>query len=66
VVTNGFSDDCNGERITDNKIYLQVVRKADNWCLHYAKDKSKWKMVRYFNYALNKELKVGISAQSPL
>jgi len=66
VVTNGFSDDCNGERITDNKIYLQVVRKADNWCLHYSKDKSNWKMVRYFKYVLNKELKVGISAQSPL
>jgi regulation of enolase protein 1 (concanavalin A-like superfamily) len=66
VVTDDISDDCNGERIEDSEIYLQVVRKADDWCLHYSKNKSNWKMVRYFKYKLNKQIKVGISAQSPL
>ncbi len=66
VVTDGKSDDSNGERIAADKIYLQVVRKGDNWCLHYSLDNKSWKMVRYFSLIMDKKIKAGISAQSPL
>ncbi len=66
VITNGCSDDCNGERIEDQRIYLQIVRKGNNWCLHYSNDKINWKMVRYFKFELKNKIKIGLSCQSPL
>jgi uncharacterized protein len=66
VVTNGCSDDCNGERIDNDEIRLQIVRKGSNWCLHYAVDESGWKMVRYFKLEMSGQIKIGVSAQSPL
>lgn len=65
VVTNGFSDDANGERIDGPALWLQVVRRDNNWALHYSLDKVHWKMVRYFQLETGRTVKAGISAQSP-
>jgi regulation of enolase protein 1 (concanavalin A-like superfamily) len=66
VITVGLSDDCNGEIINENEIWMQIVRSANNWCLHYSKDKVNWKMVRYFRLDLRNNISIGIFSQSPI
>ena len=67
VVTDGVSDDSNGERQDDRpEIWLQVARKGDNWALHFSEDGKKWKMSRYFRLKMKAELRVGLEAQSPI
>jgi regulation of enolase protein 1 (concanavalin A-like superfamily) len=66
VVTDKVSDDCNGEKIIEKSIWLQIVRKDDHWCTHYSNDQKTWKMVRLFKLPMKKELMAGVSAQSPL
>jgi hypothetical protein len=66
VVTNGISDDGNGERIEGAKeLWLQIARRGDNWVLHHSLDGRKWKMVRYFKLKMKATLRVGLEAQSP-
>jgi len=66
VVTKKISDDSNGERADAEAVWLQVVRKGNNWCLHHSLDGTRWKMVRYFHLKMKSELTVGMVAQSPL
>ena len=67
VVTNGSSDDANGERLDDvEEIRLQVARRGDLWALHYSLDGRKWKMLRYFRLKMKAALRVGLEAQSPV
>jgi uncharacterized protein len=67
VITDGTSDDGNGENLEDHdSIYLQIVRKGDCWGLHYSIDGKKWKMVRYFSLKMKNEVRVGLEAQSPI
>jgi uncharacterized protein len=66
VVTDGTSDDCNGERIEGDSIWLQIVRKNTTWCLHHSHDGRQWKMARYFFMEMNQKVMIGIAAQSPL
>lgn len=66
VVTNGVSDDSNGEKIDKSEIWMQVIRKNNNFALHYSIDKENWKLVRIFKLDMNKEVKIGLSAQSPI
>ncbi len=67
VVTNEVSDDCNGEKVTTNYIYLKLAKNKDLVGLYYSEDKKNWKMVRLFEFKKqgNNSFKVGISAQSP-
>ena len=65
VVTNGKSDDANGERVFEQSVWMQIVRKGNNWCLHYSRDGENWKMVRYFQLEMSGKVRAGISAQSP-
>jgi len=65
VITMDISDDCNGESINENEIWMQIVRSKNNWCLHYSKDKVSWKMVRYFRLDLSSRISIGIFSQSP-
>lgn len=65
VVTDGTSDDCNGERIEGDAVWLQVLRKGDDWALHYSIDGLAWRMVRYFRMHLPRTVRVGVSLQSP-
>lgn len=65
VVTDGVSDDCNGEKIYEDGIWMQIIRRGSNFSLHYSKDKTVWTLVRIFHLDMNAEVKLGISAQSP-
>lgn len=67
VVTDGVSDDCNGEAMAGREeLWLQVARKGDCWALHFSEDGKKWKLGRYFRLKMKEELRVGIEAQSPI
>jgi regulation of enolase protein 1 (concanavalin A-like superfamily) len=67
VITNGTSDDSNGEKMLGiEKVYLQVIRRNDYWVLHYSLDRKEWKMVRYFRLSMGNTVKVGMEAQSPI
>ena len=67
VITDGMSDDCNGERMDGlESVYLQIIRKNDYWMLHYSLNGKKWKFVRYFKLKMKSEVKIGLEAQAPV
>jgi regulation of enolase protein 1 (concanavalin A-like superfamily) len=67
VVTDGDSDDCNGESLAGrDEVHLQVARKGDRWALHYSLDGRSWRMVRYFRLKMKGAVRAGIEAQSPV
>ena len=66
VVTNGVSDDSNGAKIDENEIWMQLIRKENNFALHYSIYKEDWRLVRIFKLDMKEEIKVGVSAQSPI
>lgn len=65
VVTNGVSDDANGQNLTDKSVWLQIGRKGDAFSMHYSTDGSHYQMVRVFKLKVSDTLKVGIVSQSP-
>lgn len=65
VVTNGLSDDANGQNLTDTSVWLQIGRKGDAFAMHYSIDGTNYQMVRVFNLKASDTLKVGIVSQSP-
>lgn len=66
VITNGTSDDANGQAIEEDNVWLQLSRKGQLFSMHYSLDGQEYRMVRYFSLPCREELKVGFSAQSPL
>jgi len=66
VVTNGVSDDANGQNLTDKSVWLQIGRKGDAFVMHYSTDGSQYQMVRVFNLKASDTLKVGLVSQSPI
>jgi len=67
VVTDGVSDDCNGERQGEAKeIWLQVARRGSNWVLYHSDNGKKWKMARYFRLKMKESVRIGLEAQSPI
>jgi len=66
VVTEESSDDSNGEKIDNEFIWIRIIRKGEYWAVHYSENGENWKMVRYFSLKMNKAIKVGIIAQSPI
>ncbi|HEY4392164.1 MAG TPA: DUF1349 domain-containing protein [Paenibacillus sp.] len=65
VVTNGVSDDANGQNLTDKNVWLQIGRKGDAFAMHYSTDGSHYQMVRVFNLKASDTFKVGLVSQSP-
>jgi regulation of enolase protein 1 (concanavalin A-like superfamily) len=65
VVTNPWSDDCNGELLTTPECYLRITRKDALFGMHYSLDGSLWRFVRTFALELPVEVMVGIHAQAP-
>ena len=66
VVTNGTSDDANGCNIDLDTIWLQVLRVKNVFALHYSLDGNIFDMVRLFSLPIDKTVKVGLVAQSPI
>lgn len=66
VVTEKTSDDCNGESISDNKVWLQICRQGNVFAMHYSVDKQNWKLARICRSEMSDEVMVGISTQCPV
>ncbi|MDP4103320.1 MAG: DUF1349 domain-containing protein [Bacillota bacterium] len=66
VVTNETSDDCNGEIINNDSIFLRILRRGDYFAIHHSDNGVTWKMNRYFQLNLKRKIKIGLIAQSPV
>lgn len=66
VVTNGVSDDANGANLETSSVWLQIVRQANVFAMHYSLEGTSWKMVRYFALPVPSVIQVGLVAQSPI
>ena len=74
VVTDGTSDDANGQRIEEPAVRLKLSRKGALWGLHWApvtqsrtETDARWRMIRYLRLGEPGErLRLGISVQSPV
>lgn len=67
VVTQETSDDANGVILNDNeKIWLAMVRKNDNYSMHWSADGVTYKMVRLTAMPKMQEVKIGLEIQSPV
>lgn len=66
IVTDKISDDCNGERIEADRVWLRICRKDDCWALHHSEDGVVWKMSRYFRLEFPAKISTGLIAQSPI
>lgn len=64
VVTDKYSDDCNGEAVTGS-VWMQLLRKDNTFALHFSKDHIHWSLVRLFHMDMDVQTKVGVSVQCP-
>ncbi len=65
VVTDGVSDDSNGELLVHPECYLRVTRWGDTYGMHHSVDGKTWRFSRTFTRDFGDEVMVGISAQAP-
>lgn len=65
VVTDQYSDDCNGPVMTGD-VWLQICRKDNAFALHYSQDGLKWSLARIFHLEMAKKVCIGVSAQCPM
>ena len=65
VVTNGASDDANGELVDKAECFLRLTRKGDVFAMHYSLDGSVWRFLRCFPLKVPATIMVGIHAQAP-
>lgn len=66
VVTRGTSDDSSSVIIDGQEVYLRVALTPETVAFHYSLDGSYWNFVRYFSLGILKNLRVGLSTQSPM
>jgi regulation of enolase protein 1 (concanavalin A-like superfamily) len=67
VVTRGTSDDANGVVLKDTRsIWLALVRKEDNYAMHWSRDGKEYRMARLARMPHAEKVKVGVEAQSPV
>lgn len=65
VVTNGQSDDANGNNVEESAVWLQVCRVDNSFAFHYSLDGENFYMMRFFTLPVEETVKVGLVAQSP-
>ena len=66
VVTNEHSDDCNSRVVTDESVFLRIVRSGAGWAFHSSADGIEWTFVRAFRLDFAGPVSVGFLAQAPL
>ncbi len=67
VVTRGVSDDANGVRLEAfDKVWLRLIRKGNNFAMHWSSDGETYVMARLAQMADAQRVKVGLEAQSPV
>lgn len=65
VVTNGVSDDSNSTVVTNDEVFLRVIRKGAGWAFHSSADGSTWDFVRAFRLTFEGPIAVGFLSQAP-
>lgn len=69
VVTDGFSDDSNGDVIAGDRVFLRIARLGEAFAFHHSPDGVRWRFLRVFRLGTAQELeelRIGFAAQSPL
>ena len=67
VAPRGISDDANGVRLSDNsKIWLKLVRKGNNYAMHWSENGMDYKMARLSAMSPSDPVKIGLEAQCPV
>jgi len=65
VITDPWSDDCNGELIQEPECWLRITRKGNLFGMHYSLNGSQWRYVRSAPIKMPEEILVGVHAQAP-
>lgn len=65
VVTDGYSDDSNGELLETPECFLRITRKGRVFGMHHSLDGKTWRFSRTFTRDFGDEVAVGIHAQAP-
>ncbi|MCM3784534.1 DUF1349 domain-containing protein [Neobacillus mesonae] len=65
VTQNGFSDDCNSERVYVEQPYLKITKIGSVVSFYYSSDGEEWKLIRYFRMEEKSSIIAGVVAQSP-
>ena len=66
VITNEVSDDANGPHITQDSVWLRLVRKGDACSIHYSLDGVHYEMHRICRVALPRKIMAALIAQAPV
>ena len=67
VTTRGISDDANGVRLGEKStIWLKIIRKENNYTMHWSADGKNYKMARLSAMPTTGKVKIGMEAQSPV
>nr|WP_233201664.1 DUF1349 domain-containing protein [Cryobacterium sp. Y11] len=66
VVTNEYSDDCNSMLVSEESVYLRIIRSGEGWAFHSSIDGHEWVFVRVFRLAFDGPVRVGFLAQAPM
>lgn len=67
VVTDGASDDANGEKVDSPSIWMKLSKKDKVIGLYFSHDAMEWRMVRLFQFDVKNldNASIGLEAQSP-
>ncbi len=66
VVTNKLSDDANGNNLNVNSVHIKAVRVNNDFSFHYSLDGVTYEMMRFFHLDMEKTIRLGFAAQSPV
>lgn len=66
VVTNIYSDDCNGEPVSGPFVHLRISRVGLAWAFHSSTDGSNWVFVRLFRLHTDAPVRIGFMSQAPM
>jgi regulation of enolase protein 1 (concanavalin A-like superfamily) len=65
VVTDGSSDDCNGELLETPECFLRITRKGTVFAMHHSLDGILWRFARNFTRDYGDTVMLGFHAQAP-
>lgn len=66
VVTEKYSDDCNGELLETAECFLRITRKGKVFGMHHSLDGTTWRFSRTFTRDFGDDVAIGILAQAPI
>jgi regulation of enolase protein 1 (concanavalin A-like superfamily) len=65
VVTNDVSDDVNSATVSNESVYLRIIRTGPAWAFHSSSDGQSWDFVRVFRLDTALPIRAGFLAQAP-